>query len=255
MRKRNLATNAKAALLVQINPNRIIFRKNMNKRLPIASITKLMAILTLLDGIDAGDIKWSDKVQVSKNAASTGGSKLSLKYGETITVEDLVKGMLIASANDAAVALAEGYSGTMGSFAEKMNNKAKALGLKNSKFENSHGLFEDHHYSTALDVMKMAMNAIKREEILECTSLKEAYIKQGNQMKKLTNTNKLIGILPEIDGLKTGHTPKAGFCLVASAVRNDVRLMAVVLGEPSKALRDQEVIEMLNYGFKVIKTN
>ncbi|ABR49555.1 Serine-type D-Ala-D-Ala carboxypeptidase [Alkaliphilus metalliredigens QYMF] len=252
MGKTILAQNARAAILFKASPNnKVLFQKHATKRLPIASITKLMTMLVLLDGIDAGKIKWTDKVEMSPAAASLYGSKIHLKPGEKLPVGDMFKSMIIASANDAAIALAEHLSGTMDNFIDKMNQKAKTLGLKNSHFVNSHGLFEDNHYSSAIDIVKMVSMALRREEILKYSRLKYDYIrKEDNQLQKLVNTNKLIGTIPEVDGLKTGYTPLAGCCLAATALKDNVRLIAVVLGEPRKAVRDKEVIEMLNYGFK-----
>ncbi|UNC92316.1 D-alanyl-D-alanine carboxypeptidase family protein [Candidatus Contubernalis alkaliaceticus] len=254
MRKTTLAPNAKAAILVQIGPNnKVLFKKRANKKLHIASITKLMTMLIVLDGLDSGEIKWTDMVETSSAAASIYGSRINLKAGEKLSVKNMFKSMIIASGNDAAIALAEHFSGTMNNFADRMNRKAKELGLRNSHFVNSHGLFEDNHYSSALDIAKMAIVSLKREEIIKYSKLKYDYIRrENNQLKKLVNTNRLIGIIPEADGLKTGHTPLAGYCLVATALMDNIRLLAVVLGEPSKAARDKEVIKMLDYGFKAI---
>lgn len=254
MRKITLAPNAKAAILVQASPSiKVLFKKQADKSLPIASITKLMTMLVLLDGIDAGELEWTDMVEASLNAASIYGSRIHLKAGEKLPFEDMFKSMVIASANDAAIALAEHYSGTMNDFADKMNLKAEELGLKNTHFVNSHGLFEENHYSTAQDIVKMVIEALKREEILKYSKLKYDFLRRENdQLQRLTNTNRLIGFKPEVDGLKSGHTRLAGFCLAATALKENIRLIAVVLGEPSKLVRDREIIRMFNYGFSVI---
>lgn len=245
--------NAKAAALIQVKPiNKVLLSKNADKKLPIASITKLMTILIILDGIDGKEIKWRDKVKVSPNAASIYGTKINLKAGEKLFLEDMFKAIIIASANDAAIALAEHYSGNVENFADKMNKKAKELDLRNSNFTNPHGLFERNHYSSAIDIAKIAMEALKREEILRYSRLEYDYIRrENNHLEKLINTNRLIGMKPEVDGLKTGYTPAAGFCLVATALKEDIRLISIVLGEPNKVQRDKETIQILDYGFRV----
>lgn len=254
--KKSLALQAKAAILIDVEANKILFAKHATKRLHMASLTKLMTIIILLDKIDAGIIKWTDMVETSPLAASIRGSKMKLKPKEKLSVRNMFKGLLIASANDAAIALAEHISGSVSLFVEEMNNKGKELKLYNTHFVNPHGLSKKDHYSTALDIAKMAMKLINREEVLRYSKLRVSYIKnRKHPPKKLINTNELIGSSLGVDGLKTGHTPLAGYCLAATAKKEQKRVLCVVLGEPSKVIRDGEVIELLNYGFHYKQLN
>ncbi len=253
--KKRLAANAKAAILIQISPKyKIFFKKHINKKLHPASLTKLMTMLIVLECIDSGDVNWSDPVEISKTAASTVGSKLHINAGEKYSLENLFKAMIIASGNDAAVAIAEFISGSENNFVCEMERKANKLKLTRTNFVNPHGLSIDNHYSSVNDIAKIALELLKRGEVLRFSSLKYDYLfDEKCQGKKINNTNKLVGRKPYIDGLKTGNTKLAGYCLAATARKEENRVLAIVLGEPNDKTRDDEIIEMIKYSFKLIK--
>ena len=246
----SLATNAKSALLLEASTGEVIFSKNINEKLEPASLTKMMSMLIVLESIDKGIIKWDDIVTVSKNASSMGGSQILLEENEKMSVRDLFKGVAIASGNDAIVALAEQIAGTEANFVELMNKRAQELGLTNTNFKNPHGLTEDGHYTTASDLAIIALELVKHEEVFEYTSIYEDYLRENTSRKLwLVNTNKLVRFYDGADGLKTGYTDTAGYCLVATAKKNNMRIIAIVLDEPTSEIRNKEVTEMLNYAF------
>lgn len=249
--KNSRALKAKSALITDLN-GKIFFKKNINKLFHPASLTKLMTIKIILDNIDKNTLNWNDMVTISSKAASIRGSKVGLKPGDKLNVRDIFKSMIIASANDASIAIAEHLSGNVKSFVAEMNTQAKKLGLSNSHFLNPHGLSIKNHYSTALDISKLATILLKRKEVLLYSKLKEDYITINNRKKKIINTNTLLKKRDEIDGLKTGHTSLAGYCLAATAQQNNKRLIVIVLGEPNKTTRDKEVLELFDHGFKLI---
>lgn len=245
-----LATNAKSALLIEASTGEVIFSKNINERLEPASLTKMMSMLLVMESIEKGLINWDDVVVVSKNASSMGGSQILLEENERMTVRDLFKGVAIASGNDAVVALAERIAGTEDNFVGLMNKRAKELGLTNTNFKNPHGLTIDGHYTTASDLAIIARELVKHEELFKFTSIYEDYLRENtNRRLWLVNTNKLVRFYDGVDGLKTGYTKTAGYCLVATAKKNDMRLIAIVLDEPTSEMRNKEVTEMLNYAF------
>ena len=245
-----LATNARAALLLEASTGEIIFSKNPHEKLEPASLTKMMSMLLIVEAIDISVLSWNQVVTVSAHASSMGGSQILLETNERMTVEDLFKGIAIASGNDAVVALAEKIAGTEENFVSLMNKRAKELGLTNTVFKNSHGLTTEGHYTTANDLAKIALELVKHEEIFKYTSLYESYLRENtNRRLWLVNTNKLVRFYDGVDGLKTGYTKTAGYCLVATAKKNNMRILAIVLDEPSSELRNKEVSEMLDYAY------
>ena len=248
----NLAENAKSAILIEASTGEILYSKNQNERLAPASMTKIMSLILIMDNIEKGNLKWDDMVVVSKNAASMGGSQIFLEANEKMSVEDLIKGICVASGNDATVALAEKIAGTEGAFVKLMNKKAKELGLNNTNFVNSTGLDAEGHYSTAYDMAMMAKELVKYEKILEFSSIYEDYLrKDSNKSFWLVNTNKLVKFYSYIDGLKTGFTSNAGYCLTATGKKKNMRLISVVMGEESTDRRSADTLAMLDYGFNM----
>lgn len=251
----SLASNATSAILIEATTGKILFEKNSHEKLAPASMTKIMSMLVIVESIEKGVINWDDVVTVSENASSMGGSQILLETGEKMKVSDLFKGIAVASGNDAVVALAETIAGTVDEFVNMMNNKAKELGLKDTNFKNPHGLDEANHYSSAYDMSIMAKELIKHEKVLEFTKIYEDYLRKGTDREFwLVNTNKLVRFYSGADGLKTGYTSTAGYCLTATAKKNNVRLIAVAMNEPTSSTRNAEISSMLDYGFAKIKT-
>lgn len=245
----DLAKNAKSAILVESTTGKIIFEKNKDEKRSPASMTKIMTLLLTMESIDSGNLSFSDKVNVSKNASGMGGTQIFIEEGSSVDVLTLVKGISIASANDAAVAIAEKIGGTEEVFVNMMNDKARELGCKNTNFMNPHGLDEEGHYTTAYDLSLIARELLKHEDILEFTSTYEDYIDVGGENHWLVNTNKLVRFYEGIDGLKTGYTDKAKYCLTATMKRNDMRLLSIVMGEDTKDNRNNDTISMMEYGY------
>lgn len=253
----DLIPNAKSGILIEASTGKIIYEKNMNEKYAVASMTKMVAQIIILEQIKAGKIKWSDIVTVSKNAADMGGSQIYISQGEKITVEDLMKGISMASGNDATVQMAEVISGSEIKFVELMNKKVKQLGLKNTQFKNCTGLDEEGHYSSAYDMAMIARElVVNYPEILKFSSVYEDYLREDTENKFwLVNTNKLVRFYEGADGLKTGHTDAAGYCLAATAKRNNLRLIGIVLGEENSKIRNSETMGLLDYGFNNLKMN
>ena len=248
--EQNLATNAKSAMIVEASTGEIIFSKNINEKSEPASLTKMMSMLLIMESIDKGIIKWDEMVTISKNASSMGGSQILLEENEKMSVRDLFKGIAIASGNDAVVALAEKIAGTEENFVSMMNKRSKELGLTNTNFKNPHGLTENGHYTTAHDLALIALELVKHEDVFDFTSIYEDYLRANTSRKLwLVNTNKLVRFYDGVDGLKTGYTNTAGYCLVATAKKDGMRIIAIVLDEPTSEVRNKEVTEMLNYAF------
>lgn len=248
----NLAENAKSAILIEASTGEILYQKNANERLAPASMTKIMSLILIMENIENGNLKWNDIVVVSKNASSMGGSQIFLETNEMMTVEDLVKGICIASGNDATVALAEKIAGTEKAFVKLMNDKAKSLGLRNTNFVNATGLDAEGHYSSAYDMSIMARELVRHEKILEFSSIYEDYLRKNTAKKFwLVNTNRLVKFYSYIDGLKTGYTGNAGYCLTATGKKNDMRLISVVMGEENTDNRTTDTLAMLDYGFNM----
>lgn len=250
-----LIPNSASGILIEADSGKIIFEKDKDKRVSIASMTKMVAQIIILEEIEKGHIKWNDIVTVSRNASDMGGSQIYLEEGEKISIEDLMKGISVASGNDATVAMAEVISGTEEKFVKKMNAKVKKLGLKNTHFTNCTGLDTDDHYSSSYDMAMIARDlVVNHPEILRFSSIYEDYLREDTDKKFwLVNTNKLINFYDGADGLKTGHTDAAGYCLAATAKRNDLRLIAIVLGEKESKVRNAETISLLDYGFNNVK--
>ena len=250
----SLIPNATAGILMDATTGEIIFEKNKDEQVAVASMTKMVAQIIILEQIEAGKIKWNDIVPASANASGMGGSQIYLTTGEKMTVEDMMKGISMASANDATVAMAEFIAGSEVEFVEMMNTKVKELGLKNTFFKNCTGLDEDGHYSSAYDMAVITRELLKHEKILEFSSVYEDYLREDTDNKFwLVNTNKLVRFYEGADGLKTGHTDAAKYCLAATAKRDDLRLIAIVLGEENSQVRNSETMSLLDYGFNNYK--
>ena len=249
-----LIKNATSGLLMEQSTGEIIFEKDKDKQVAVASMTKMVAQTIIMENIESGKIKWDDIVSVSKNAADMGGSQIYLTAGEKMSVKDLFKGISMASANDATVAMAEYIAGDEASFVKLMNKKVKELGLKNTTFKNSTGLDEEGHLSTAYDMAIIARNLLNHEKILDFSSVYEDYLRQDTENKFwLVNTNKLVRFYDGADGLKTGHTDAAKYCLAATAKKDGMRLIAIVLGEENSKIRNSEAMALLDYGFNTKK--
>lgn len=245
-----LLKNARNGILIEESTGEILFEKSKDEKVAVASLTKMMVQLIVLEKIENGDIGWDDVVTASKNASGMGGTQIWLSTGEKMSVKDLFKAMSIVSANDATVALAEYISGTEEEFVKLMNQKAKELGLSNTLYKNVTGLDEDGHLSTAYDLAMLARELLKHEDILKISSLYEDYIRKDTPNKYwLVNTNKLVRFYNGADGLKTGFTDNAKYTMAATAKRDNLRLIAIVLGEESGKVRNSEATELLDYGF------
>ena len=246
----NLAENAKSAILIDASTGNIIYEKNAHEKLAPASMTKMMSMLLIMEAIDRGELKWNQMITASENASSMGGSQILLETGEKMSVKDLFKGIAVASGNDAVVALSEAIAGTEDEFVKRMNQRAKELGLQDTNFKNPHGLDTANHYSSAYDMSLIAKELVKHEKVLEFTSIYEDYLREGQKNKVwLVNTNKLVRFYDGLDGLKTGYTKEAGYCLTSTAKRGDTRFITVVMGEPDTKTRNSETTSMLDYAF------
>lgn len=241
-----LKLQSKAAILIDAATGQVLYEKNVHEKLPIASITKIMTMDLIMEALDAGRIKPTDIVRVSKDAASLGGSQIWLEEGETMTVDELMKAIAVNSANDAAAAMAEYIAGTVDAFVKMMNDKAKALGMNDTNFVNPHGLHDENHYSSAYDVALMSRDLVRHEGIFKYTSIWMDSLRNGKT--GLANTNKLIRTYGA-DGLKTGSTDAAKYCISATAKKNGMRLIAVILGGPTSKVRFDEAAKLLDYGF------
>ncbi len=240
-------TDAKSVLLMEQSSGKVLYEENCDEQLPIASVTKIMTMLLIMEAVDNGTIKLDDMVSVSENAMSYGGSTMFLEAGEQLSVHDMLKGIAVASANDGCVAMSEFLEGSEAAFVEKMNAKAQELGMTNTHFANTNGLDADDHYSSARDVAIMSRELLKHEKIFDYTTIWMDTLRDGKF--QLANTNKLIRFYNGATGLKTGSTSKALCCLSASAKRDDMQLIAVVLGAPTSAKRFSSAKALLDYGF------
>ncbi len=250
-----LIPGAKSGLLMEVSTGEILFEKAIDEQVAVASMTKMMSQILILEAVEDGKIKWDDKVQVSSNAAGFGGSQIWLQPNEVMSVEDLMKGVSMASANDATVALAEEIAGSEEEFVKMMNQKAKELGLTHTNFVNSTGLDVENHYSSAHDLATIARHLLlEHPKILDFSSVYEDYLRVDTPNKFwLVNTNKLVRFYDGADGLKTGHTDAAAYCMAVTAKRENMRLLAVVLGEETAAIRNSETTNLLDYGFNNYK--
>lgn len=251
----DLAPEAKSGILIERDTGNVMYEKEANKKLPPASMTKIMTLLLIMEELEKGSLKKDDVIRISENAASMGGSQIFLEAGEEMKVNDLLKGIAIASANDASVALAERIAGSEEEFVSRMNEKVKELGLKDTQFQNTTGLPAENHYSTAHDMAMMAKELLSHESITEYTSIYEDYLRKGSEDEFwLVNTNKLVRFYPGVDGLKTGFTNEAKYCLTATAKKNDMRVIAVVMGVDTPKERNAAVSNMLDYAFNTYET-
>lgn len=250
-----LAERAKSAILIDAETGKILFEKNSHEKLAPASMTKIMSMLIIVEAIEKGVVSWDEVITVSENASSMGGSQILLETGEQMTVTDLFKGVAVASGNDAVVALAEAVAGTEENFVNMMNDKVKELGLTDTNFKNPHGLDTANHYSSAYDMAFISRELVKHEKVLEFTSIYEDYLRKGTDREFwLTNTNKLTRFKPGVDGLKTGYTKEAGYCLTGTMKKNNMRLITTVMGEETSAIRNNEVSSLLDYGYAMYKS-
>ena len=250
----NPTPNAGSSILMEVSTKTILYEKNKDSQVAVASLTKMMAQILILEAIESGNLTWDEQVKASSNAAGYGGTQIYLQPGEMMSVRDLMKGITMASANDATVVLAERIAGSEEAFVKMMNEKAKKLGLKNTNFMNPTGLDEDNHYSSAYDMALIAIELLKHDEILEFSSVYEDYLRTDTPNKFwLVNTNKLVRFYDGADGLKTGFTDNAGYTMAVTAKRNDMRLIAIVLGEAVSKVRNQETTSLLDYGFNLYK--
>lgn len=253
--KLDLAKDTKSAILLERDTGKILYQKNADKELPPASMTKLMTLLIIMEELEKGNLKKNEKVRVSENAASMGGSQVFLEAGEQMTVNDLLKGISIASGNDASVAMAEKIAGSENAFVKRMNKEAKKLQLKNTKFQNVTGLPAKDHYSTAHDMAMIAKELLRYEDITNYTSIYEDYLRKGKENEFwLVNTNKLVKHYQGVDGLKTGYTNEAKYCLTATAQKEGMRVVTVVMGADTIKKRNAATSELLDYAYNHYKT-
>jgi len=245
-----LAKNALSSVIIEQDTGEVLYEKDARKKLPPASMTKIMTMLIIMEEIDKGNLKLDDKVMTSEYAASMGGSQIFLEPGEEMTVNEMLKGIAIASGNDASVAMAEKIAGTEEAFVNLMNNKAKSLGLKDTHFKNPTGLPAADHYSSAYDMAIMGRELLKHPLITKYTGTYEDYLRQNTEKQFwLVNTNKLVRFYPGADGLKTGFTAEARYCLTATAKKNNMRVVSVIMGAPTSKERNAQMSKLLDYAF------
>ena len=242
-----LDTDAKSCILMEESSGQILYEENADERLPIASVTKIMTMLLIMEQIESGALSYDTMIPVSENAMSYGGSTMFLEAGEQLSVNDMLKGIAVASANDGCVAMAEYIAGSETAFVDMMNKKAQELGMTNTHFMNTNGLDEENHYSSARDVALMSRALIGHKDIFNYTSIWTDELRGGKF--QLANTNKLIRFYTGANGLKTGSTSQALCCLSATALRDNMQLIAVVLGSPTSAKRFSSAKALLDYGF------
>lgn len=245
----DLSLEVGAAVLMEAKTGKILYALNESEALPPASVTKIMTLLLVMEAIESGKITLQDKVTVSEYAASMGGSQVFLEAGEQFSVEELIKCTVIASANDAAVALAEFICGSESAFVAAMNSRAKELSMTSSNFENVTGLDDDtiNHVTSAMDIAIMSQKLISYPLILNYSAIWMDTIRDG--AFTLTNTNRLVRFYPGATGLKTGSTAKAKFCISATAERDGMTLICVIMASPSRDIRNREATRLLDYGF------
>lgn len=246
----SLNVDARSALLMEPVSGKIIYEKGSHEKLPPASVTKIMTMLLTMEAVDSGKIKMSDKVTASENAKKMGGSSMLLDAGEVRTVEELIKGIGIASGNDAAVAMAEYLAGSEEAFVKLMNARAEQLGMKDTSFKNCTGLSAPGHLTTAYDISLMSRELLKHPTILKYTGTYMETISEGRKSPiGLVNHNKLVRFFKGCDGLKTGFTDEAKYCISATATRDGVRMLTVIMGSPSFKVRNKDASMLMNYGF------
>lgn len=248
-----LDVEAKSALLMEPYSGKIIFEKNSHEKFAPASVTKIMTMLLAMESVDSGKIKLNDKIIISENAKKMGGngsSSMLLDTGEERSVEDILKGIAIASGNDAAVAMAEYISGNEAAFVKKMNLRAKELGMKDTLFKNCHGLSAEGHVTSAYDIALMSRELLKHKKVLKYTGTYMETISEGRKQPiGLVNHNKLVRFYKGCDGLKTGFTNEAKYCISATAVRNNIRMLTIIMGAPTYKTRNRDASMLMNHGF------
>jgi D-alanyl-D-alanine carboxypeptidase (penicillin-binding protein 5/6) len=234
---------------------KIIYEKNSHERFAPASVTKIMTMLLAMEAIDSGKIKLKDQITISENSKKMGGSSMILDTGEVRTVEEILKGIAIASGNDAAVAMAEYLGGSEGAFVDMMNEKAKSLNMKDTEFKNCTGLSAEGHLTTAYDISIMSRELLKHPKILKYSGTYMETISEGRKTPiGLVNHNKLVRFFDGCDGLKTGFTNEAKYCISATAVRSNVRMLAIIMGAPTYKIRNSDASMLMNYGFSKFET-
>ncbi len=242
-----LSLTAKSALLMESETGKVLYEYNAHEKLPMASVTKVMTMLLAMEAVDKGSLKFTDMITGSAHAKSMGGSTIFLDEGESLSLSDMLKGIAVSSGNDAAVAVAEHIGGSEENFVNMMNEKAKALGMENTHFVNCNGLDADNHYSSAYDIAIMSRELMKHEDIFKFTTIWQDTLRDGKFT--LSNTNKLVRFYDGATGLKTGSTDKAKFCISATAKRDNMHLIAVIMASPSSKERNRDASNLLNYGF------
>ena len=250
----SMTVDAKSAVLIDAGSGTVLFEQNSHERLPPASVTKVMTMLLVMEAVDRGQISLDDMITISERSASMGGSQMYMEPGEQHNLDTLMLGIAVVSANDACVAAAEHHSGSVEMFVENMNKRAKELGMADTNFVNTNGLPVANHYTSAYDIALMSKELIKHEKLQDWFQVWMKNITVGLPGKKqtelgLTNTNRLIKTYPGANGIKTGFTQDAGYCLSASAVKNDLNLIAVIMGSPTSKIRFAEASKLLDYGF------
>ncbi|URZ00606.1 D-alanyl-D-alanine carboxypeptidase family protein [Clostridium felsineum] len=242
--------DAKSAILLEPSTGAVIYEKNSHEKFAPASVTKIMTMLLTMEAVDSGKIKLSDKVTISEEAKKMGGSSMLLDTGEVRTVEELLKGIAIASGNDAAVAMSEYLGGSQANFVNMMNKRAQELGMKDTSFKNCTGLNADGHMTTAYDISIMSRELLKHPKILKYTGTYMETISEGRKSPiGLVNHNKLVRFFKGCDGLKTGFTDEAKYCISATAVKDNVRMLAIIMGAPTYKVRNKDASMLMNYGF------
>jgi serine-type D-Ala-D-Ala carboxypeptidase (penicillin-binding protein 5/6) len=245
-----LDVDAKSALLIEPLTGKVLYEKNSHEKFAPASVTKIMTMLLAMEAVDSGKIKLSDKVTCSENAKKMGGSTMLLDTGEVRTVEELLKGIAIASGNDAAVAMGEYLAGSEEAFVKLMNERAQALGMKDTTFKNCTGLSAPGHMTSAYDISLMSKELLKHPTILKYSGTYMETISEGRKSPiELVNHNKLVRFFNGCDGLKTGFTSEAKYCISATAVRDGVRMLTVIMGAPTYKIRNRDASMLMNYGF------
>lgn len=239
--------HAKSALLLDATTGKILFSKNPDEKLPVASVTKVMTILLLIEALDKGQLTKTDTVKISEHASGMGGSQVYLAPNETFPIDELMKAIVIASANDASVAMAEKLCGSEELFVEKMNERAKQLGMQNTNFLNCTGLPIANNYSSASDIAIMSRELLKHPTFFNWSTIWLDHIRNGKTL--LTNTNRLVRFYDGADGIKTGSTNEALFCLSATAKRGNLRLISIIIAAPTSKVRFAEAQKMMDYGF------
>lgn len=248
--KGGINVDARSAILLEPTSGNVIYEKNCHEKFAPASVTKIMTMLLTMEAVDSGRIKLSDKVTISENAKKMGGSSMLLDTGEVRTVEELLKGIAIASGNDAAVAMSEYLGGSQDNFVVMMNKRAQELGMKDTTFKNCTGLSADGHLTTAYDISLMSRELLKHPKILKYTGTYMETISEGRKSPiGLVNHNKLVRFFKGCDGLKTGFTDEAKYCISATAVRDGVRVLTVIMGAPTYKVRNKDASMLMNYGF------